>query len=271
MDCCRGSASDEFFDDRFARRELRRYRRRGPAPWTRKLLSAIEGASVPADSTLLDVGGGVGAIHHELLEHGFARATQIDASSAFRRRGREVERLHHDGRVDLKRGDFHTLAVALHRPTSSPSTASSAAIPTSNPCSATPPHALRLVAFTYPAPAGSSGCSSAQETRSADSRPVVPGPRPSRRDGRRPRAERHAPALGRGHSSGPRKCSSVERVPLLPHRRHPSPRRRVEPLRPPHFPGAAADRLRLQAGDPRARPVVLELHGRLRRQGAVAC
>src|SRR4030095_2761204 len=30
---------------------------------------------------------------------------------------------------------------------------------------------------------------------------------------------------------------------------------------------AASDRLRLQAGDPRARPLVLELHGRLRREG----
>ena len=154
MDCCRGSASDEFFDDRFARRELKRYRRRGPAPWTRKLLSAIEGASVPADSTLLDIGGGVGAIHHELLEHGFARATQIDASSAYlAAAAEEVERLRHDGRVDLRRGDFHSLAVDLPQ-------ADVVTLDRVVCCDhdfegmlgRAASHALRLVAFTYPRP-----------------------------------------------------------------------------------------------------------------------
>ncbi len=154
MDCCRGSANDEFFDERFARRELRRYRRRGPAPWTQKLLSAIEGASVPLDSTLLDVGGGVGAIHHQLLERGFARATQVDASAAYlAAAAEEVERLGHDGRVDLRRGDFHTLAVGLPPvdvvtldrvvccdPDFESMLGQAAA------------HALRLVAFTYPRP-----------------------------------------------------------------------------------------------------------------------
>jgi len=154
MDCCRGSANDEFFDDRFARRELKRYRRRGPSPWTRELLNAIEGASVPPDSTLLDVGGGVGAIHHHLLERGFARATQVDASSAYlAAAAEEVERLGHDGRVDLRRGDFHTLAlelppvdvVTLDRvvccdPDFEAMLGQAAA------------HALRLVAFTYPRP-----------------------------------------------------------------------------------------------------------------------
>src|SRR5882672_11225407 len=154
MDCCRGSANDEFFDDRFARRELKRYRRRGPSPWTRSLLTAIESASVPADSTLLDVGGGVGAIHHHLLDRGFARATQIDASSAYlAAAAEEVERLRHDGRVDLRRGDFHTLAVELPPmdvvtldrvvccdPDFESMLGQAAA------------HALRLVAFTYPRP-----------------------------------------------------------------------------------------------------------------------
>lgn len=154
MDCCHGSANDEFFDDRFARRELQRYRRRGSSPWTRKLLTAIEAASIPAGSTLLDVGGGVGAIHHHLLERGFARATQIDASSAYlAAAAEEVERLGHNGRVDFRRGDFHSVAkeiqpvdvVTLDRvvccdPDFESMLGQAAA------------HARRLVAFTYPRP-----------------------------------------------------------------------------------------------------------------------
>jgi 2-polyprenyl-3-methyl-5-hydroxy-6-metoxy-1,4-benzoquinol methylase len=154
MDCCRGAANEEFFDDRFARRELKRYRRRGPSPLTRELLSAIERASIPADATLLDVGGGVGAIHHHLLEHGFARATQIDASSAYlTAAAEEVARLRHDGRVDLRRGDFHAVAAELPQ-------ADVVTLDRVVCCDAdyesmlgqAAAHALRLVAFSYPRP-----------------------------------------------------------------------------------------------------------------------
>src|SRR5260221_4544553 len=114
MDCCRGNANDGFFDARFARRELARYRKRGPKPWTRELLAAIEEAALPPGATLLDVGGGVGTIHHRLLERGFAQATQVDASSAYlTAAAEEVARLGHSGRVAFRRGDFQALAVEI--------------------------------------------------------------------------------------------------------------------------------------------------------------
>ncbi len=154
MDCCAGYANDEFFDAKVARRELKRYRKRGPGPWTQKLLTAIEAASLPEGSTLLDIGGGVGTIHHRLLEHGVAHATQVDASSAYlAAAAEEVERLGHFGRVDLRQGDFHALAaelppfdiVTLDRvvccdPDYESMLGQAAA------------HARRLVAFTYPRP-----------------------------------------------------------------------------------------------------------------------
>jgi magnesium-protoporphyrin O-methyltransferase len=154
MDCCRGNPSDQFFDARTVRRELKRYRKRGPGPSTRSLLAAIEGASLPAGSTLLDIGGGLGSIHHRLLEQGFAGATQVDASTAYiAAAGEEVERLGHAGRVTLRHGDFHTLAaelppadvVTLDRvvccdPDYESMLGQAAA------------HARRLVAFSYPHP-----------------------------------------------------------------------------------------------------------------------
>jgi 2-polyprenyl-3-methyl-5-hydroxy-6-metoxy-1,4-benzoquinol methylase len=154
MDCCRGSANEQFFDARTARRELKRYRKRGPAAWTRTLLHAIEGASLPAGSTLLDIGGGVGTIHHRLLEQGFAEATQVDASTAYlSAAGEEASRLGHAARVSFRHGDFHTLAadlppadvVTLDRvvccdPDYESMLEQAAA------------HARRLVAFTYPRP-----------------------------------------------------------------------------------------------------------------------
>ncbi|MDP2957503.1 MAG: hypothetical protein Q8N53_13850 [Longimicrobiales bacterium] len=58
MSCaqCKGIAQE--FDDRLARRELRRYRRRGPSATARRLLGALRGAGIQGAS-FIDVGGGV--------------------------------------------------------------------------------------------------------------------------------------------------------------------------------------------------------------------
>jgi magnesium-protoporphyrin O-methyltransferase len=112
MSCCCPHCLDaeDFFSDRTARRELRRYRRKGPVATTRLLMDAVRAANVEA-GTLLDVGGGVGAIQHELLDNGVARATQVDASRAYLAASREeAERRGHADRVDHIHGDFVELA-----------------------------------------------------------------------------------------------------------------------------------------------------------------
>ena len=77
--CC--GASD-FFGERMARQKLRKYRRRGPFGTTKRLLAALREAPGPMD-TLLDVGGGVGMIAHEMLAAGTRSAAIVDASPAF--------------------------------------------------------------------------------------------------------------------------------------------------------------------------------------------
>jgi 2-polyprenyl-3-methyl-5-hydroxy-6-metoxy-1,4-benzoquinol methylase len=154
MECCHGSDNDRFFDARFVRRELKRYRRRGPGPSTRELLRAIESTATPPGSTLLDVGGGVGAIHHRLLEHGFARATQVDASGAYlAAAAEETERRGHTHRVVFRRGDFHALAAEL--PQADVVTLDRVVCCDSDYASMlgeAAAHARRLVAFSYPRP-----------------------------------------------------------------------------------------------------------------------
>jgi SAM-dependent methyltransferase len=100
--CC-GTA--DFFGDRIARRNLRKYRRGGPFGATKRLLEALREAPGPKE-TLLDVGGGVGVIAHELLARGTARASLVDASPAFLAAAREEsERRSTDDRLDLRLGD----------------------------------------------------------------------------------------------------------------------------------------------------------------------
>lgn len=115
MPCCSGQCAgiESQFDARTARHDLRRYRRRGPRGTTRVLLAALRQAGVRG-ATLLDVGGGVGVIHHELLADGAARATHVDASSSYLAAARdEAERRGHADRVELRYGNFVELAPAI--------------------------------------------------------------------------------------------------------------------------------------------------------------
>ena len=110
MAFCDCSPVNKFFDPNKARRELNKLRKRGPAKHTRELLGGIEHAPLPPSPTLLDIGGGVGAIHHRLLEKGFSHATHIDAATAYIDAAKaETERLGHAGRVSFQHGDFHEL------------------------------------------------------------------------------------------------------------------------------------------------------------------
>lgn len=83
MTCCSGHcAAASFFDPKVAQRDLRRYLRRGPDPWTRVLLSELRRQPLQG-LHLLDVGGGVGVIAMELADSGLAIVTLADASPAY--------------------------------------------------------------------------------------------------------------------------------------------------------------------------------------------
>lgn len=114
MPYCHCQASDQQFDVRIARRDLRRFERRGPDATTRQMLAAVQEIPLPPQPVLLDVGGGIGAIHHILLEHGFAHAVQVDASAAYLAiAAAEAERRGHAGHVDFRRADFPAVAASV--------------------------------------------------------------------------------------------------------------------------------------------------------------
>lgn len=109
--CC--EVTDKAFGRDIARANLKDYRRKGPARQTRLLLEAIE-AMQPKGASLLDIGGGIGAIHHELLDDGAARATHVDASSAYLEAAREeAGRRGHADRVSFVHADFTDVAGDL--------------------------------------------------------------------------------------------------------------------------------------------------------------
>jgi len=113
MDCCRAQTLDAEFGEKIAAINLREYRRRGPSRTTRLLLEALRAEGV-AGRTLLDIGGGVGAISHELFRSDLAHATSVDAAGAFIDAARtEAERQGHANRMSLYQGDFVMLAADI--------------------------------------------------------------------------------------------------------------------------------------------------------------
>ena len=94
------------FDEKTARRQLRRYRRKGPDKGTRQLVDAVAGEGVEG-RTFLDIGGGVGAIQHGLMERGAAGGTGADASPAYLSAARaEAEARGYADRIRYVEGDF---------------------------------------------------------------------------------------------------------------------------------------------------------------------
>ena len=113
MTCCDHCVdSEKLFGARTARRDLRRYRKRRMRKSTRLLVDALRPHA--RGSTLLDIGGGVGAVQHELIEEGLTEATQADASAAYIEASREeAERRGNGGIVEYRHGDFVELAPEL--------------------------------------------------------------------------------------------------------------------------------------------------------------
>jgi hypothetical protein len=114
MICC-GHCRDagDFFNERTARRELKRYLRRGPDKPTQLLIQSIQNNGVD-DKTLLDIGGGIGAIQFELFEKGLQQSVNVDASEAYQRvSGEEARKRGYGENASYVFGDFVELAYSI--------------------------------------------------------------------------------------------------------------------------------------------------------------
>lgn len=80
--CCSRQGYDEFFTEKIARRDARSYRRRGLDANARRIVGFLARRSIEG-ATVLDVGGGNGALGLELLKAGASRAVTVELSSAY--------------------------------------------------------------------------------------------------------------------------------------------------------------------------------------------
>jgi len=109
--CC--EITDHAFSEAEARAEIRNYHRRGPMNQTKLILDSIRSLKLK-NANLLDIGGGIGVIHQELLEDVASEATHVDASSAYLKQARaEAARRGHGEQVNFIHADFTDVADQL--------------------------------------------------------------------------------------------------------------------------------------------------------------
>ena len=109
--CC--EITDNTFGEDEAKANLKDYRRHGPANQTKLILEAVRSLGLK-NAALLDIGGGIGTIHHELLKDVAREATHVDASSAYLKVAEaETKRLGHEAQVKFIHADFTDMATEL--------------------------------------------------------------------------------------------------------------------------------------------------------------
>lgn len=87
--CCQPSGYDEFFGDGIARRDAGRYRKRGLDGNARRVVDFVVAEGV-GGASVLEVGGGVGAIQLELLRAGAGHTVNVELSPAYEQYAAEL-------------------------------------------------------------------------------------------------------------------------------------------------------------------------------------
>ena len=106
VDACGCDGGFEIFDEKSAEEDLQRYRGHGPDATTATLVDMIRERGV-SGSSLLDIGGGIGVIDHELLRAGAGHAVLVDAPGpAVEMARREARRRGTLDRLEFVDGDF---------------------------------------------------------------------------------------------------------------------------------------------------------------------
>jgi hypothetical protein len=115
MTCCDHCiGADEIFSRKTAERDLKRYNRKGPDKSTRLFLNNIRKQELQ-EATLIDIGGGIGAVSFELFKDGLAQSVYVDASTGYLDTSKkEAEQRGLKNRINYLYGDFTDIADKLN-------------------------------------------------------------------------------------------------------------------------------------------------------------
>ena len=102
--CC---GAEKVFDDKGVKKSLKKYRKKGAVKFEKQMIDALAKEGVK-DLSLLDIGGGLGVIQHELLKQNLSNTTDVDSSEAYIAAAKELmEEYNHQGKMEFIHGDFN--------------------------------------------------------------------------------------------------------------------------------------------------------------------
>ena len=110
--CCRAGPCEEMFSPRFARRTLKRYRKKGVDAIERRMVGAASAGGLEG-ARVLEIGGGIGTLQTELLLAGAERGEIVELVGAYEPYARELAREN-----GLEERSTFTVADVLEDPSS---------------------------------------------------------------------------------------------------------------------------------------------------------
>ena len=112
-DCCTPKGYRWIFSERSARAEAKRYRRKGLDATSRRICDFVKQQGVEG-RTVLEVGGGIGAIQIELLKAGAARAVSVELTPTYEEEAKALLReAGLEERVERRVMDFAAAGAAV--------------------------------------------------------------------------------------------------------------------------------------------------------------
>ena len=77
--CC---GAEKVFDEKGVKKALKKYSKKGPDNFSQQLIDALKRQNI-SQLSLLDIGGGIGILQHELLKEHLSHTTDVDSSEAY--------------------------------------------------------------------------------------------------------------------------------------------------------------------------------------------
>ncbi len=115
MSCCQCQGIEKEFNDKYVTKAFKAYNKNGPSKTTKILIKLLKENGVKGE-TLLDIGGGIGAIQLELFKEGLTGSFMVDASAPFLNTARKESKLQgFEERVKYYQGDFVELAKEIEK------------------------------------------------------------------------------------------------------------------------------------------------------------
>lgn len=112
-DCCDRSGYEHLFSPKQARRALRAYEKKGLNGMADRIVGYLKDRGVDGHR-VLEVGGGIGAAHIELLKAGAVSAVNVELSAGYQDAAAELLRSQGlEGRVEQRIGDFTEMADGM--------------------------------------------------------------------------------------------------------------------------------------------------------------